>query len=173
MVGIDGPGGSGKSSLARLLARELNAGLVEGDDFYRDLDEEERWNLTAEQGASLYFDWEKLRTEVVISGVLGQRVTYRPFDWDNRRGLLDAVVTIEPSKVLIVEGVYTCRPELSDLFDLRIFVETNKEMRLARMIARGHGNELWIPKWEAAQDHYFDNVIDWNRIDHVVSGSGE
>lgn len=71
----------------------------------------------------------------------------------------------------IVEGVYTCRTELSDLFDLRVFVETDEETRLARMHARGHGNEQWIPKLEAAQNHYFHNVIEWNRIDHVVSGA--
>lgn len=170
LVGIDGPGGAGKSSLARLLARDLEASLVEGDDFYRDLDEVERWNLTPEEGASRYFDWERLRKEVLSPGAKGDVVTYNPFDWERRRGLSDFTITIEPAPVLIVEGVYTCRPELIDLFDFRILVDTETETRLARMHARGHGNERWIPKWEAAQNYYFESIFDWNRIDHVVSG---
>lgn len=171
LVGIDGPGGSGKSFLALLLVQNLNAGLVQGDDFYRDIDENERWNLTPEQGASRYFDWERLKSEVLIPGASGLGITYNVFDWEKRRGFLDAPITVKASTILIVEGVYTCRPELSDLFDLKVFVDTDKQTRLTRMLARGHGNEQWIPKWEDAQDFYFDNIFEWDRIDYVVPGA--
>lgn len=170
LVGIDGQGGSGKSYLAQILADELHASVIHGDDFYRDMDEIERWNLTPEQAVSLNFDWERLRSDALIPLSRGHSISYRAFDWEQKRGFSNTLIAVESSQILIVEGVYTCRPELAALFDLRIFVETSLETRVARMKARMHGNERWIPKWTAAEDFYLENVIDRDHIDYVISG---
>ena len=49
VVALDGPGGSGKSTLARELAAAYDgrAAVVEGDDFYADLDDDYRAGLDA------------------------------------------------------------------------------------------------------------------------------
>lgn len=67
LVGIDGRGGSGKSTLARELAAQFDdsVAVVEGDDFYRDMSDTERIKLTPEEGYELYFDWQRLKSEVL------------------------------------------------------------------------------------------------------------
>jgi len=51
LIAIDGPGGSGKTTLAAVVAGLLDgAPVVHGDDFYRPMPDHERERLTAQQG---------------------------------------------------------------------------------------------------------------------------
>ena len=65
VIALDGPSAAGTSTLSADLGVRLSASVVAGDDFYRDMPEEQPWALTAVQGVEEYFDWQRLRHEVL------------------------------------------------------------------------------------------------------------
>lgn len=156
LVGIDGQGGAGKSTFARAVVGELgDAAVVEGDDFYRDLPDDERAALDPAAGVEQYFDWQRLRREVLEPVRRGDAVLrYQRYDWV-RATMGDWVEQPMPDVVVVVvEGVYTLRPQLRDLIDVAVWVETSEETRLRRQVERGENDDVWIRRWVAAEDHY-------------------
>ena len=80
VVGIDGPGGAGKSTLARELSLlRDDVAVVSSDDFYRPLPEREA--LTRIEAVDLAFDWERLHDEVLAPLLRGEDARYRRSDW--------------------------------------------------------------------------------------------
>ena len=78
------------------------------------------------------------------------------------------------NEIVLVEGVYSTRPELRPLIDIAIFVETPSDERRKRMHARGHlksdiKND-WLTPWMAAEDWYFANVRPAEHADLVLAG---
>lgn len=171
VVALDGPSGAGTSTLAAALGARLAASVVEGDDFYGDMPEEQRWALTAAQGVEEYFDWQRLRQQVLVPLRAGSAAQYHPFSWTPSGGLSDRTVRVTPTPIVVLEGVYTGRPELRDLVDLAVLVETPAEERQRRQVARGHGNDAWWPRWSAAEDHYFTTICPGQSFDLVVTGA--
>lgn len=156
LVAIDGQGGAGKSTLARALVERLGddrATVVEGDDFYRDMAETDREQLTPEEGVEEFFDWQRLR-RLMESVRAGQsELTYRPYDWVEGR-LSDEPTAVPMPDVVIVEGVYSLREQLRDLVDLAVWVETSSEERLQRIRDRGENTDADIDRWEQAERAY-------------------
>lgn len=155
---LDGPGGSGKSTLAREIADAFpgHAVIVEGDDFYADLDDAYRAALHAEQGYEEYFDWPRLRDQVLAPASQGRLVRYQRYDWTNAR--MGDWVDAGPSDLLIVEGVYSGRPQLRRFADLVVWVNTSEEERLRRQVERGENEGVWIERWMAAENYYLSTV---------------
>ncbi|HEV2374607.1 MAG TPA: hypothetical protein VGS19_20905 [Streptosporangiaceae bacterium] len=168
LVALDGPGGSGKTVLSEALAPKVNGTVVHGDDFYRVMPDAERLLLDAEQGYGQYFDWERLRDQVLAPLRAGRPACYQQYDW--AIGALGQWLTVPPSGVVIVEGVYSMRPELSSLYDFTVFVETPREVCSQRCRARGNTSD-WINRWRAAEDHYLHTARPRDLADLVVAGS--
>ena len=175
LVAIDGLGGAGKSYLAGALANELRThrnvevAIVHGDDFF--LPSERRSFPPAKQkpiGAD--FDWRRLVEQVVDPLRRGQDARYQVYDWD--RDALAAWLTIPAGALVLIEGVYMLRPELRDLYDLRVWVDCPRQIRLARGIARD--GEAWRPRWEQdwmpSEDRYVAECQPIAIADVVVSG---
>lgn len=121
LVGIDGQGGAGKSTFAAQLTARLEDSfvLVEGDDFYRDMSDRDRVLLGARQGVDQYFDWQRLQHEVLEPVARGEAILrYQRYDWDSA-AMGNWVQTSMPG-VVVLEGVYTLRPELRHLLDVKI-----------------------------------------------------
>ncbi|MEM8864677.1 MAG: AAA family ATPase [Planctomycetota bacterium] len=153
LVGIDGPGGAGKSTLAEQLRRRLgDAVVVHMDDFYRVMDDAERRKLTPEEACDQSFDWERLRDQV-LSPLQSQRAAvYQRYDWES--GRLAESHRVDSDALVIVEGVGSTRRELRGLYDFRVWVQTPKKVCLERQYARGHGNEDLIPRWRETEECY-------------------
>ena len=170
-VGIDGPGGSGKSTFARDLADylEVSVAIVQGDDFYSDMPEEEKAKLSPEGGCESYFDWRRLRTEVLES-VRGdvKDLRYQRYDWDNAR--MGNWIDILMPEVVIVEGVYTLRPQLRDLLDFYVYIRTGEGTRARRLTKRGENSNEWIERWNAASNIYESKVKPWEDADLIIDG---
>ena len=174
VVALDGRSGSGKSTLAAALAGVVDASVVHGDDFYRDLPDEERLRFSPAQGVDRSFDWQRLRAEALMPLVRREPARFGCFDWVAGGGLTGEV-TVEPRDVVIVEGVYSARPELDDLLDLRVLVEIRKEERERRRHARARTVSRddvvgWDARWDAAERLYFDTIRPRHSFDLVVSG---
>jgi uridine kinase len=174
VVALDGHSGAGKSTLAAAVAEAIDAALVHVDDFYRDVPESERLDLTAARGVDRYFDWERLRAEAIMPLAKRGRARYGRFDWVTGHGLTKAI-TVDPRDVVIVEGVYAARPEFDDLLDLKVLVEVQsatreeRRQRRARTVSRD-APEFWDTRWNSAERHYFRTVRQRETFDLVVRG---
>jgi uridine kinase len=169
VVALDGYSGCGKSTLAAWLAESTGAVTVHCDDFYRDLTDEVRRALTPSQGVDQYFDWQRLRDEALVPLGEGRAARFRCYDWEAGGGLGD-VVEVRPAEVVIVEGVYSARPELAELVDVAVYVDAPQPVRRARIAARGHGNDECNERWDAAEKVYFGQIRPPESFPYHASG---
>lgn len=76
----------------------------------------------------------------------------------------------EPRPVILLEGAYAARPELSDLVALAVLVEAPGSIRRIRLAGREDADflERWHERWQAAEDHYFAAIRAPSSFDLVV-----
>jgi uridine kinase len=175
LVGIDGLGGSGKSILADKIRQQLEAAhltvvTVRNDDFY--LPSASRDQLPAHlKPVGGDFDWMRLRDQVLVPLKSSQLAKYARYDWPSDR--LAEEHEIQPRGIVLVEGVYSTREVLRDLFDFRIWVNCPRELRLRRGLARdGHAaRSRWVDDWMPAEDRYYDEQRPHTFAHAVVNGA--
>jgi uridine kinase len=102
-------------------------------------------------------DWERLRAEALLPLRARQSARFQPYDWDTDDGLLTPPKIIPPADVIIVEGVYAARPELSDLVDVAVYLGVDPQVR-ARRYAERENDPDWRRFWERGEAHYFRAV---------------
>jgi uridine kinase len=158
VAAIDGCGGAGKSTLAQRIraALDVAVSIVAVDDFYRPLTNDQRVALDPHHGYENYFDWQRMRNDAIIPLRAGKAARYQRYDWSTDR--LAEWIEVAPASVVIVEGVYSSRPELRPLLDAAIFIDTPREERLRRMLSRGQDAGGWIQRWMAAEDWYLEHI---------------
>lgn len=138
VIGIAGGTGSGKSTLASKIQQVLapNVVLVEQDAYYKDLShlsEEERDETNFDHPSSLDFDRLCTDLRVLKSGKAIERPIY-DFKTHTR---VESTVRIEPAEVIIVEGILLfADPSIRELMDLKLYVETDDDIRILRRIER-------------------------------------
>jgi len=165
VIGVDGGAGSGKSTLARQLADLSGAGLVEIDDFVS-WDDFAGW-------------WPRFEAQVLAPLLAGRDAHYQVRDWANdwRGGSLGGWKTLAWQPVVVVEGVTCTRRAADELLAYKIWVEAPAELRLARGLARDHGQgydvtALW-ERWLGEEDVFFGTDRTRERADAVVDTSTE
>ncbi|MYH71985.1 MAG: uridine kinase [Acidimicrobiia bacterium] len=168
-IGIDGPGASGKSTLAAGLAVALpNAVLVEGDDFYRPESDSSRSEIEI---AGL-FDLSRLESQVLIPHSQGRELQYQRYDWET--GSVGDWATGANGAPLIVEGIYSTHQMLRDFYNLRIWVTAPRAVRLARGMVRDgeEARSKWVDFWMPAEDRYVAEQAPQDHAHLVLAGSG-
>jgi len=164
-VAVDGHGASGKSTIARMIAAEMTAALVHTDDFF--MPPAGAAGLLRSLGD--YYDWRRLRAEALAPLLAGHSTSFYRFDWEN--GGLGDTVTVAPAGLIVLEGVFSAAPVLSDLLDRSIFVETPEQERMRRLRQRITPEE-WDDDWLAAERVYFDGTRPPSSFDLIVLGTG-
>ena len=177
LVGLDGASGAGKSSVATLVAWDLDAVVVESDDFFAAEITDAGWAALDGRGrAEAAIDWRRLRREALDPLLAGRAAPWHPFDFAGIRPdgtypiAVDPVVR-EPRGVIVLEGAYSCRPELADLIDFTVLVEAPVDERRRRIAARETNQEwtdAWHARWDPAEEHYFTEVRPASSFDLVV-----
>lgn len=168
---LTGKAGSGKSTPARELATLMgeDSVVVEGDDFYRAMSPSERALLSPSQGYELYFDWERLRDQVLVPVSQGDpTLKYQRYKWSEQR--LGEWVEHSMPPAVVVEGVYTLRPTLRAFIDIGIFVRASPAVRMRRLHEREGNSAEWIARWVAAEGYYIETVKPMAVADIVVDG---
>ena len=138
IIGIAGGSGSGKTTLTNQLATQFSdqVTIVKHDNYYKahnDMDYEERCRLNYDHPNA--FDTDLL-IEHLKKLKTGERVECPVYDFTIHNRSQDTI-TIVPNKVIIVEGILIFEnKELCDLMDLRIFVDTDADLRIIRRIKR-------------------------------------
>ncbi|MCA2970081.1 MAG: uridine kinase [Acidobacteriaceae bacterium] len=136
LIGIAGPSGSGKSELARRLARRLAAPVISMDSYYRDLP-----HLTPAERAAVNFDEPAsiddglLREHLAVIRA-GESVEIPVYDFATH-ARLERRETLAPAPHVIVEGLFTLYwEEVRLLFDTTVYVDLEQEICYARRLAR-------------------------------------
>ena len=138
IIGIAGGSGSGKTTLAERLCDVFGDSvcLIRHDSYYKRRDEltyEERTKLNYDEPDA--FDTELMR-EHLAALKRGESIDRPVYDYTvhNRS---DSVQHIVPKRVIIVEGILIFADrEVCRLFDIRIFVDTDADVRILRRIRR-------------------------------------
>jgi uridine kinase len=174
VVAVDGHGGAGKSTIAAAAARATGAALVHTDDFFQQPHVPTDSPLPSGQAPGRpslgqYYDWRRMRAEALGPLRAGRHATFRRFDWDRGTGL-DGTATVGPAALIVLEGVFSAAPELSDLVDRFVFVDTPEQERLRRLRARLTPEE-WDSDWLIAEHAYFGVVRPPSSFDLIVSGT--
>ncbi len=170
LIAIDGRSGAGKSTLAKKLKEKVGGVIVVGDDFYSGGSDEE-WNkLTPKEKVDKCIDWKRLRKEVLKPLLLGESTSWYPFNFETGKGLSDEILTAKPSNIIFLDGAYSSRPELSDLIDLSILVETEDKGRRRTLVEREGVLFMnsWHNVWDKAEDYYYTRVKPKESFDFVI-----
>ena len=141
VIGIAGGTGSGKTTLMDNLVKRFgdDVTVLSHDNYYRcrdDMTMEERQNVNYDEPAALETDLMVRHLDQLRQGQAIECPVY-DFSQHNRS---DRTTTIVPKRVIIVEGILIFEDEaLRNLMDIRIFVDTDADVRLCRRIARDVG----------------------------------
>ena len=138
VVGIAGGSGSGKTTLMNNIVSRFSEDItvLSHDSYYRrhdDMTYEERCQLNYDEPAALETELMVRHLDKLRNGEAIDCPVY-DFTVHNRS---DATQRIEPSRIIIVEGILIFENEaLRDLMDIRIFVDTDADIRLCRRVKR-------------------------------------
>ena len=152
LVAIDGCCGAGKTTLAETLSHELSAGLVHIDDFYLPF-EKRTSEIMCCPGGNI--DYSRL-TEEVLKPLSSNKVfIYKSFDCKTN-SYKDSKL-VKPTKITIVEGAYSCHPQLIQYYDLKIFLSVTPQEQIDRIVKRNGSvkAEEFINQWIKREEDYF------------------
>ena len=170
LIAVDGLPLSGKSTLAGSLADRFGWAVLEFDDFYLPAED---WPPSIEPAFPFpFFRLDEFRAAVRSLHEQGE-CSWRPIDWPT--------LTVQPEprhigrgQPVIVEGCSVLDPALADLYDFRLFVESDRSTLAAAQKARDGVNvlsELWAKLFLPSVDIYMRTRPD-ERADLVVAGRG-
>jgi uridine kinase len=158
LVCLDGPAGSGKTTLAAGIATLApDARVVHMDDLFAG------WSGLAEVDAQL--------GDLLLPLAEGRAGAYRRYDWV--AGTFAETVVVEPLPLLVLEGVGSGASRFASLITALVWVEAPYDLRMARGLARD--GDAFAPHWEQwAQDEtaLFARERTRERADVVIDGAG-
>ena len=139
IIGIAGGTGSGKTTVVNQIIEELKneeVDVISQDSYYQDtshLNYEQRTKINFDHPKSIDFDLLVSHLKDLKAGRNIQQPVYS-FREHNRTG---ETVTIEPRKVIIVEGILILtHPDIREMFDIKIYVHADSDERLIRRLKR-------------------------------------
>ncbi len=164
-VAVDGRCASGKTTLAKALSQRLDCNVIHTDDFYLQPFQrtEERYT---EPGGNL--DRERLLGEVLLPLKKGKGASYRPFLCKSMS--FGEEIHLPVKGIFIIEGSYSCHPELCGLYDMTVFVTTDRETQRARILKRNGEERLtdFLTKWIPLEERYFEAFDITSKADVVM-----
>ena len=159
IIGVAGGSGSGKTTIARKLLETFEAEdavLVEQDAYYKELHIE-----SIEERARMNFDhpdaieFELLRQHL-LDLVNGKTIERPIYDFSKHMRKNEKII-INPSRIIIVEGILIFAvPEIRELFDIKIFVDTDADEMLLRRMERDIRERGRT--FESVRDQYLSTV---------------
>lgn len=139
VIGIAGGSGSGKTTVAQTILQRVGPeriSFLQHDAYYKDLS-----GLPPARRAEVNFDHpDSLETELLVAHIqqlkAGQPVEVPVYDFATHSRTAETYI-VQPRGVILVEGILIfAEPALRDLFDIKIFVDTDADIRFIRRLER-------------------------------------
>ncbi len=155
LIAVDGYGGAGKSTLARLIAATYDATVVHTDDFAS-------WDNPIDW-------WPRLLDQILRPLGRNEQARYQRFDWVS--GQLAEWHDLPPGGLVLIEGVTSSRAEFRPYLAGSIWLETPAEVRLRRGLERDgeQARGQWL-EWMAAERRWGAAHQPWADADLVLPG---
>lgn len=156
LIGIDGYGGSGKSTFARKIQNTLpDTQIVHMDDFYD----------------GNHIIWQRVGKEILEPLSRNENVKYQIYEWHKKK--LDEWREVKVGGIVVVEGILSLKTEIADFYDYKIWISCPREIRLERGIKRDgeKWRDIWVNQWMPREDHYVLHEFPDKRADLILYGS--
>ena len=144
IIVIDGPAGSGKTTLAKSLSGLLeNCPIIHMDEIY------DGWeNALSPKTSQDLVEW-------IINPLLeSSSIEFVKYDWYLEKRIEKVVINLP--KVLIIEGVGSSSFEISKHASLKLWIEVNKETGINRVLTRdGQQIQEQMKKWQSQESKFF------------------
>ena len=183
IIGIAGGTGSGKTTVVKNIAKALPphcVAVVPIDSYYNDTT-----NMTSEERKAINFDhpdafdWKLLTEHVkkLKSGEAIEQPTYSYIESNRQK----ETIHVEPKPVIIIEGIMALHSKkLRDIMDLKIFVDTDSDVRLIRnirrdVVERGRTVEMVLDRYEKVLKPMHEQFIEPTKqfADLIIPSGGE
>lgn len=138
-IGVYGGTGSGKTTIVSKIVSEFPTNeiqVISQDSYYKDTS-----HLTFDERCALNFDHPDaidfpLLYQHVNSLKNGENIEQPVYSFETHNRTKETV-TVVPKKILIIEGILILNyPKLRSLFDLKIFIDADSDMRMERRVSR-------------------------------------
>jgi uridine kinase len=153
LIGVEGFGGSGKTTFATKLCEVLGSAYVVNIDGF--IVKEKITEPSWDKGG---FDRQRLEKQVLLTATTQQSVQYQELIWETNK--LSAPKVVPSVDYLIVEGISCYHPDIAHYYDFKIWVDTPIKLAKQRGRARDGSNEnaqywdLWAENDIAYQAKY-------------------
>ncbi|UFS59444.1 uridine kinase family protein [Subtercola endophyticus] len=165
IVGVDGFGGSGKTTLVVRLVKELgDSAIVAMDDFVvKKAIDDSSWEHV--------WDRNRLARQVLEPLAHGHRSAYEPLDWES--GGFGAPIDLPDARYVFIEGITSLHPTLRHFYDSSVWVNTPIEIAMNRGQARdaGNENERGWKQWAQNDLHYLSETRPDQFADAVIENA--
>jgi uridine kinase len=159
IIGVFGGTGSGKTTIVNQIVSDFNASdiqVISQDAYYKD-----NSNITYEARCLLNFDHpEAIDFELLyqhLSALKNGETIEQPVYNFKTHNRTDKTLEISPKKILILEGILIMNyPKLRSLLDLKVFIDTNSDMRMERRVNRDISERGRTPK--EVMDRYINTL---------------
>nr|AGF93432.1 uridine kinase [uncultured organism] len=159
LVGIAGGTGSGKTTLANTLIdtlEEENTIFIPHDNYYKD-----RSHLPFSERKNVNYDHpDAFETDLLVSHLkklqADKTINMPQYDYSTHTRK-DKTIEIKPKPVIIIEGILVLADEkLRNLFDIKLFVDTDSDIRILRRLKRDINDRNRT--FESVYDQYLTTV---------------
>lgn len=183
IIGVTGGSGSGKTTVSRAIFEQLHGHsllMLQEDSYYNDQSDmpfEERIKTNYDHPNA--FDTELLVKQ--LKDLLDWKTIEKPIYDYTEHTRSSEVEKVEPKEVIILEGILVLNdPALRDLMDIKIFVDTDDDIRIIRRIQRdieerGRSLQSVIDQYKSTVKPMYHQFIEPTKryADIIVSEGGE
>lgn len=154
IIAIDGRCASGKTTLANKLSKTIDCSVIHMDEFFLRPSQRSIERLN-EPGGNV--DYERFIIEVI--NPLKDKKDFIYKAWDCHKEEFSEDIRINPNKLTIIEGSYSCHPIFNKYYDLSIFLDINYDTQLKRIKNRNGKDNLLMfkDKWIPLEEKYFEH----------------